>query len=212
MSVATLILGEPGTGKTSSMRNLDPSKCLYIAPMFKPFPFKPQGWSLRTRENADGNVFITENINHVIAAMIRSTAEIVIVDDCNYFLTNIFMARRSEKGFDKFSEIGGAGFDIFKQASGLSPNRRVYVFNHTNTDDQGFIRAKTLGRLLDDKVCVEGMFTIVLRTKVDQGNYFFSTHNSGFDTVKSPIGMFAEDLIPNDLAEIDAKICDYYGV
>ena len=76
----------------------------------------------------------------------------------------------------------------------------------------GVTRIKTIGQMLDEKIVIEGMFTTVLRTAVDQGKYLFRTHNSGFDTVKSPLGMFEEDEIDNDLAEVDKAICEYYGI
>jgi len=124
----------------------------------------------------------------------------------------MYMAARNVKGFDKFTEIGGAGFDIAKAASELGENKRVYVLAHTTSDEFGNTRIKTLGKLLDDKIVVEGMFTTVLRTHVENGRYLFSTQNSGSDTVKSPMGMFSEQYIENDLAAIDRVICDYYGI
>ena len=124
----------------------------------------------------------------------------------------MYMASRNVKGFDKFTEIGGAGFDIAKAASELGENKRVYVLAHTTSDEFGNTRIKTLGKLLDDKIVVEGMFTTVLRTHVENGRYLFSTQNSGSDTVKSPMGMFSEQYIENDLAAIDRVICDYYCI
>lgn len=212
MSYATLIIGESGTGKTCSIRNLDPSKTLLIQPTRKPLPFRNTDWKERLNAQSGGNIFVTSDSNKIIRAMFKSTAEIIIVDDWQYILANQYMARRNEKSYDKFSDIGGSGFDIAKAASELAPHKRVYILAHSNTDEFGKIRIKTLGKLLDDKIVIEGMFTTVLRTHVENNEYFFSTHNNGHDTVKSPLDMFSSDLIPNDLAEVDKTICNYYQI
>ena len=89
-------------------------------------------------------------------------------------------------------------------------NKRVYILAHTSSDEFGKTRMKTIGRMLDEKITPEGLFSIVLRTHVDGPNYQFRTRNSGSDTVKSPIGLFAGDMIDNDLQEVDEAICAYY--
>jgi hypothetical protein len=212
MSYATLIIGESGTGKTASLRNLDPTKTLLIQPTRKPLPFRSTEWKERIQKGDNGNIFVSDNPAVIIAAMRRTTAEIIVIDDWQYILANMFMAKRNEKGFDKFTSIGGAGFDICATANQLEPQKRVYILAHSTTDELGNTHVKTLGKLLDDKVVVEGMFTTVLRTCVEQGRYMFRTHNSGSDTCKSPIGMFEDELIENDLALVDSTICDYYGI
>lgn len=215
MSYATLILGESGTGKTASLRNLDPSRTLLIQPTRKPLPFKPTGWFERefTKSgNNGGNIYVTDDPKIIVAVMKKSQADIIVVDDWQYILANMYMARRDEKSFDKFNAIGGAGFDICQVASQLDGDKRVYILAHTTTDEFGNTKIKTLGKLLDDKIVVEGMFTTVLRTHVVNGQYYFSTQNSGSDTVKSPMGMFETAEIENDLAAVDKAICTYYGV
>lgn len=210
MSYATLILGESGTGKTASLRNLDPSKTLLIQPVRKPLPFRAKGW----REGKGGNVFVSDDPVRILYVMRRAPEhfEVIVIDDWQYILANMYMKARDVKGFDKFTAIGGAGFDIAKAASELGMSKRVYVLAHTTTDEYGNTRIKTLGKLLDDKIVVEGMFTTVLRTHVENGKYTFLTKNNGYDTVKSPIGLFEEGEIENDIAAVDAAICDYYGL
>lgn len=212
MSYATLILGESGTGKTASLRNFDPSKTLLIQPVRKPLPFRPVGWK-ECREKGDGgNIFVSCDPRSIQMAMARTHAEVIVIDDWQYVLSFMYMAKRSENGFQKFSDIGGAGFDIVKLASELAAEKRVYVLAHTTRDEFGTVRIKTLGKLLDEKICVEGLFTVVLRTHVDQGRYLFSTQNDGADTVKSPMGLFPARFIDNDLAAVDQLICNYYGI
>lgn len=213
MSYSTLILGESGTGKTASLRNLDPKRTLLIQPVRKPLPFRSKGWHEIKAKGDGGNIFVCNDAQKIVACMKRAPQDIIVIDDWQYVLASQFMARRSEKSYDKFTDIGGAGYDIVQAASQLAENKRVYVLAHTATDDMGNVRIKTLGRMLDEKIVVEGMFTTVLRTFVDPGTgYFFLTHNNGHDTVKSPMGMFKENQIENDLAAVDSTICDYYGI
>ena len=212
MSYATLVLGESGTGKTCSLRNLDPKNTLLIQPVRKPLPFRSAGWKEIKAKGDGNNILVCSNPQAIINCMHASPFDVIVVDDWQYILASMYMAARNVKGFDKFTEIGGAGFDIAKAASELAENKRVYVLAHTTSDEFGNTRIKTLGKLLDDKIVVEGMFTTVLRTHVENGRYLFSTQNSGSDTVKSPMGMFSEKYIENDLAAIDQIICDYYGI
>lgn len=212
MSYATLVLGESGTGKTCSLRNLDPKNTLMIQPVRKPLPFRSTGWKEIKQKGDGNNILVCSNPQAIINCMHASPFDVIVVDDWQYILASMYMAARNVKGFDKFTEIGGAGFDIAKAASELGENKRVYVLAHTTSDEFGNTRIKTLGKLLDDKIVVEGMFTTVLRTHVENGRYLFSTQNSGSDTVKSPMGMFSEQYIENDLAAIDRVICDYYGI
>lgn len=213
MSYACLVLGESGTGKTASLRNLDPKRTLLIQPVRKPLPFRSKDWHEIKAKGDGGNIFVCNDAQKIVACMKRAPQDVIVIDDWQYILSSQFMARRNEKSFDKFTDIGGAGYDIVQAASQLDEEKRVYVLAHTAIDDMGNVRIKTLGKLLDDKIVVEGMFTTVLRTFVDPGTgYFFLTHNNGHDTVKSPMGMFKENQIENDLAAVDSTICDYYGI
>lgn len=213
MSYACLILGESGTGKTCSLRNLDPKNTLLIQPVRKPLPFRSLGWKEIKQKGDPGNVYVTADPQKIIAAMKTSPFDVIIVDDWNYILTRKYM--ESPTGcnqFELFKQIGQDGYNIIKAATELADNKRVYVLAHTQTDDIGHVQVRTLGKLLSEKICVEGLFTTVLRTKVVDGRYHFTTRNSGNDTVKSPIGMFDTAEIENDIANIDRIVCDYYNI
>lgn len=216
MSIATLILGESGTGKTASLRNLDPAKTLLIQTIKKPLPFRAAGWKPYARSPdgtvTKGNVIVTDKAATIERALRTTVQPIVVIDDWQYMLANEYMRRSDEKGYDKFSDIARHAWDVLIAATSLAAHRRVYILTHSTTDDLGHTKTKTIGKLLDEKVTVEGMFSIVLRTHVIDGQYQFSTQNNGLDTVKSPMGLFAERLIDNDLAAVDAAICDYYGI
>lgn len=213
MSIATLVIGESGTGKSTSLRNLPPERTFLIQAVEKPLPFRAgkAGWR-KWNPKTGGNVLVSDNPVEIEKFMRKSPHEIVVIDDWQYILANEFMRRSGEKGFEKFTDIGRHAWDIVMAAANLGPDRRVYIMAHSNTDDSGHTKVKTIGKLLDEKITVEGLFTMVLRTKVQDGQYYFSTVNSGNDTVKAPMGMFDDQLIDNDLLKVDEAICDYYGI
>jgi hypothetical protein len=212
MSIATLVIGESGTGKTASLRNFDPATTLLIQCQRKPLPFKAPGWGLASNANKQGNIIVTDLSAKIIETMTKTRREVIILDDFQYMMTNEFMRRSEEQGYQKFSDIGRHAWDVLSAAAGLPAEKRVYILGHTATDDFGKTRAKTVGKLLDEKISVEGMFTIVLKTVVEGGDYFFATRNNGADTTKTPMDLFPDDLIPNDLAAVDHAICEYYDL
>lgn len=213
MSIATLVIGESGTGKTASLRNLNPTHTLLIQTIRKPLPFRAAGWGYFDREkNPKGNVFVADRSHDIVALMRRTSRSIVVIDDWVYSLTTEYMSRSAERGFEKFAELGRHAWDVLTAATSLAPTARVYVLSHTHTDDFGRVRPRTIGKLLDEKVVVEGMFSIVLRTMVEDNRFYLSTRNSGSDPVKAPIGMFDEPMIDNDLALVDERVRAYYDI
>ncbi len=212
MSITTFVLGESGSGKTSSLRNIDPARALLIQSVPKPLPFRSAGWQRYNKASKTGSIIFSDQSAIIEGAMRKIDREIVIIDDWQYILANEFMVRSGETGFAKFTDIGRHAWDSIVAATTLAADRRVYVLMHTTQGDDGITRAKTIGRLLDEKITIEGMVTIVLRAVVTNGVHMFSTQNSGHDTVKAPIGMFEEALIDNDLAAVDEAICRYYGI
>ena len=212
MSVSVLILGESGTGKSASLRNMDPARTLLIQAIRKPLPFRSSDWKQVIPGTQAGNVFVTDQFDMIMNIMRKTQREIIVIDDFQYVLANEFMRRSQETGFGKFTEIGRHAWEILSLAAQLPDNKRVYILSHTESDQFGNTKIKTIGRMLDEKITVEGMFTIVLRTLVQDQQYRFSTQNNGADTVKSPMGMFSENLVENDLEAIDSAVCEYYGI
>lgn len=208
MSIASLIIGESGTGKSTSLRNLDPSKTLVIQAVKKPLPFRSADWK---------NLYVTDDSAKIVKAMAMTKAEIIVIDDFQYTLANEFMRRVTDNetgnsAFAKYNEIARKAWDILMQASNLDPAKRVYILSHSATDEAGKTKIKTIGKLLDEKIVLEGLVTIVLRTLKINDQYVFATQNSGNDTTKSPMGLFEEDHIDNDLAAVDKVICEFYGI
>jgi hypothetical protein len=208
MSIAAFILGESGTGKSTSMRSMNPAETLLIQAIKKPLPFRSSGWKYLSKEG--GNILVCDQSAQIIAAMHKTQRPIIVIDDFQYILANEFMRRTDERGFDKFTDIGKHAWDILCAASSLPDRVRVYILSHTETSESGRVKAKTIGRMLDEKITIEGMFSIVMRTSIINGQYLFSTKNNGSDTVKTPLGLFDADHIDNDLAAVDAAIVDYY--
>lgn len=203
MGIPVMILGESGTGKSASLRNFQPGEVAIINVAGKPLPFRTR---LKT--------YISDDYNQVTAAIrgyVGKGAKSIVIDDSQYLMADEFMRRAKENGFQKFTDIGKNYFDLISLVKTLPDDRIVYFLSHLTTDDQGRERCKTIGKLLDEKITVEGLFTIVLKTQVKDGHYYFSTQNNGIDTVKSPIGMFEDSLTENDLKTIDLTIREYYN-
>lgn len=207
MSVATMVLGQSGTGKTTSLRNMDPKDTLLIQVIAKPLPFRSKDWK---SVKDGGNIIVTNLSESICKAMRQTTRPIIVVDDLQYLLATEFMERAHEKGYDKFTEMARHYYDVLTTAMTLAPNKRVYLLSHTDTSETGQVKAKTIGKLLDEKITVEGLVSIVLRTHVINGQYVFSTRNSGADTVKTPLGLFEDEHVANDLLEVDRAIAAYY--
>ena len=201
MGVPVMILGASGTGKSASMRNLAPDCYGLVNVARKPLPFRSNKKALNS-----------DDYPTIRATMGRATSNIIVIDDAQYLMANEYMRRSAEKGFEKFTDIGKNFWELVRYVTDLPAEKVVYFMGHVEVDAFGNTKFKTIGKLLDEKITVEGMFTIVLRTLVQDGHYYFSTQNNGVDTVKTPIGLFAEPYIDNDLAQVDAAIRDYFGL
>jgi len=208
MSIAAFILGESGTGKSTSLRNMDPADTLLIQAIKKPMPFRSSGWAYVTQ--AGGNMIVCDDSAKIVALMHKTKRPVIVIDDYQYILANEYMRRTDERGYDKFTDIGRHAWDIMCAASSMPDHVRVYILSHTETSEAGRVKAKTIGKMLDEKITLEGMFSIVMRTCIINGQYLFSTRNNGQDTVKTPMGLFDADHIENDLAMVDSAITEYY--
>lgn len=205
MSITTLVLGQSGTGKTASLRNLDASRVALIKATEKPLPFRSADWKQITTDN-------WQKLIHAAQKAASNGRSIIVVDDFQYIMANEFMRRSEEKGFEKFTEIARHAWEIITALTALPAHVRVYILSHTQDDDYGRTKIKTIGKMLDEKITLEGLFTTVLRTQVQDGHYQFRTANNGSDTVKSPMGLFDTETIENDIAAVDVAIVDYYGI
>lgn len=215
MSIAVMILGESGSGKSRSMKHLNPADTLVIQPIRKPLPFRSADWQPFTKESPQGSVIVTDNIPTIIKCIVNAEnwgKSHVIIDDAQYIMVNESLRRAEETGFAKFTSMAKNYIDLVHAAANTDNNVRVYFMTHIQVDDFGFARAKTVGKMIDSQVCLEGLFSIVMRCQARDGRHFFSTKTTGNDPVKTPEDMFDSIEVENDLAKVDAAICDYYNI
>jgi adenylate kinase family enzyme len=225
MSNAVLIVGKSGSGKSTSIRTLPSEKTFIINCLDKPLPFR--GWKglykTLDESNKNGNYFASDNPMKIVKILDyidkeRKDIEYIVLDDYIYTMSNEYMMRADEKGFDKFTEIGKKAWMVANKAKSLRENLNVAILTHVDEiqDSSGFMRekVKTIGKLVDNVVVLEGMFTTVLYTTVtmsqDELKYEFSTKNSGYNTCKSPDGMFPSSTITNDLKLVFDSMEKYY--
>lgn len=207
MAIPVLIIGKSGSGKSASMKHCVGKDFNLIRVLNKPLPFKGKinGWT-------------TDDYPTVHKALKAAQAKSIIVDDAGYLITNYFMKNHSTKGkgndvFGLYNTLGDNFWNMIQLiVNDLPQDKIVYVIMHEDTDDYGNVRAKTIGKLLDDKICLEGMFTIVLRSVNNLTEHKFITQSDGGAISKSPEGMFEDLEIPNDLLYVDDKIREYYEI
>ena len=210
MATLVLVIGDSGTGKTASIRNFTGKECTIFNTAKKPLPFKNTGVE---------KIPIIEitSYEELKSKLTKARNKSLIVDDAQYLMAFEFFGNIDEKGYEKFTRMGKNFYSLIKHASMLEKDKIIYFFMHKDISDDGQEKAKTLGRLLDEKLTLEGLFTIVLKTIVQetttgQMGYYFSTQNSGNDRVKTPMGMFDSILIENDLKKVDGIIREYYDL
>jgi len=213
MGIPVMIMGESGSGKTYSIKNLNPDGVLVLLCEKNRLPFKKKFETFKIQET----LVKGKPLNHgelVHAILGRMEKKICVIDDSQYLMVNEYFDRMQESGYQKYTEIGSHFRDVIHSVNNELPDDViVYFLHHTDQDaSSGRTKAKTIGRLLDDKLTLEGCFDIVLRTCVTDRQYTFRTRTDGSDTAKSPEEMFETPTIPNDLALVDATIRAYYGL
>lgn len=201
MAVLVMVYGHSGSGKSASLRNFDPEQVAVINVLGKPLPFR-----------SNMKTYITNDYGKIDAAIRSTKRKSIVIDDATYLMTGEFMRNAKVAGYQKFTDMAANFNTLLMRAKELPDDVVVYFFGHSERDGDGGEKFKTIGKLLDEKVCVEGYFTIVLKTVVQDGRYLFSTRNDGMDTVKTPLGMFNDALIENDLAAVDKAIREYYNI
>lgn len=232
MSEMILVMGKSGSGKSTSTRNLPEKETIYIQTVYKPLPF--QGWKAKypLRNNGNGNrvvifskpidastkakdEYMTSSKTIVdILKKINDMKEIkyVVIDDSQYLMAYESLARVKEKGFDKFTDLAYNFFSVITTAQFLREDLFVFFLHHTDESDSNNIKAKTIGKMIDNTITLEGIFTYVLLAQSGKKNgkldYYLVTNSDGNSTAKSPMGMFEYEE-PNDLKLIADKITKY---
>jgi len=216
MSDAILVIGESGSGKSTSLRNLPPEETYIINVIDKSLPFK--GWS--KKYNVDKkNYFASTDAGKIVRCMHAVSERLpniktLIVDDWQYIMSYLYMAKtyednRGDAVFKKYNEIQERGFIVMQQAKELRKDLTVIILAHSEQDIRGFHKLMTMGKILDEKIKLPGMFTLILHAMKIEDRYVFQTQISDYYLAKSPMGMFEEEYIDNDLVLVKKSIEEY---
>ena len=201
MGIPVLCIGSSGSGKSTSLRNFEPDEVGVFNVASKPLPFK------KKLRKVDGATY------EKIAQGLQVTAlNTYVVDDANYLMTFESFDKILEKGYEKFTTNAKHFYDMIKFVISDLPNDTiVYFFMHTEVDENGITKAKTVGKMIDSQLCLEGLFSIVLLASTEDGKYKFITQTDGTSMAKSPIEMFDKE-IDNDLKFVDDTIREYWDL
>lgn len=225
MAASVLVIAESGSGKSTSIRSLDPKETVIINIANKPLPFR--GWKskykLLDKANPDGNLLNVSSGPGVFKAMQHVSDKMphikqLVIDDWQYMSSFEYFDKANEKGYDKFTQIAANLAQVAKLPKDLREDLTVFFLTHAeeSTDINGNrkVKAKTVGKMIDNALTLEGLFSIVLFGRIrkeDDGtlHYGFETQNNGENTCKSPMGMFDDSFIPNDLQYVKDAIVAY---
>lgn len=206
MATAVLIMGESGSGKSASLRNFAPNEISVFNVTSKPLPFKQGKTKLPKIDNA--------TYADIANALANPNKRAYVIDDAGYLLSFEMFKRANETGYSKFTDMAKNFFNMLDFINTKLPNDIiVYITMHTEDDSEMHkTKAKTIGKMIDQNLNLEGLFTIVLRAMQTEDGYKFITRDDRVSTAKSPMGMFESDKIDNDLKEVDRIIREYYDM
>lgn len=207
MGIPVLLYGKSGAGKSRSLKGFAPEEITLFNVLGKQLPFPGQfKYTVRT-----------DSYKKILKAFEKLPTKAVVIDDAGYLLTNTFMRghalpKSGSSTFDLYNDIADRFWDLIMAVNQRLPEDIiVYIIMHETVSDYGDVKLKTIGKLLDEKVCIEGMVPIALRCLTDGERHYFRTQSDGKDISKSPEGMFSLE-IDNDLKLVDTTIREYYGL
>lgn len=201
MGIPVLILGDSGSGKSTSLRNFSPEEVGVFNVASKPLPFK------KKLPTVNGATYKT-----ILKGLSEPKLKKYVIDDSQYLLAFEYFDRAKETGYNKFTDIALNFRNLIQFVITSTPQDCiVYFLHHTETSSDGTLKAKTIGKMLDEKLTVEGLFSIVLLCRAEKDRHIFITQSEGFSTAKSPMEMFPEE-IDNDLKLVDTTIREYWGM
>ena len=225
MAHSVLVIADSGSGKSTSIRDLDPKETFIVNIANKPLPFK--GWkknySMISKDNQKGNMTPVSSAAGIIKAMMHVNDKMphiknLVIDDWQYMSSFEYFDRADEKGYDKFTSIAKNLAQVAKLPKDMREDLYIFFLTHSeeSTDVNGHrkVKAKTVGKMIDNALTLEGLFSIVLFGKVVKGeddklSYVFETANNGENTCKSPAGMFDDTRIDNSLKVVKDAIIEY---
>ena len=208
MGIPVILYGKSGSGKSRSLKNFASDEIVFVNVERKLLPFKS---NLKYELKSD-------DVPTIKKWLLKMPTKSAVIDDAGYIMTNQFMAGHSapksgSSSFDLFNDIADNFWGLIEFIKiNLPEDVIVYIVLHENTNDYGDTKLRTIGKLLDEKVCIEGMTTIVIRCMSENGRHYFRVRTDGSDITKSPEDMFDQTEIENDLKMVDDTIREYYGL
>ena len=197
-------MGESGSGKSASMRNFNSEDVRVLNVASKPFPFR----NVNKLKKADKATYAM-----IKGAVSSGQSLSYVIDDAQYLMAFESFEKANETGYTKFTLMAKNYEEMLRYIQeDTSPDTIVYIMQHIDTDENGKVKAKTLGKMLDQQLTIEGLFTIVLLAKADEKRHYFVTQSDGTNPCKSPMEMFDDIEIDNDLKMVDDTIREYYGL
>ena len=206
MGLVVLVYGKSGSGKSRALKFFGQDELLLINVEGKELPFR----------NNFKYICRTDSVDTIIAQLNKMPCKTAVIDDAGYLMTHHFMNNhRSKKGnasFEMYDDIADTMYFLVRRIKNETPDDViVYIVLHEDTTETGDTKLRTIGKLIDNKVCLEGMVTICIRCMSDNGKHFFRTQTDGFDITKTPEDMFSEVEIDNNLKFVDDTIREFYG-
>lgn len=240
MSTSILVIGESGAGKSTSIRTLNPQETFIISVLNKDLPFKEGRFNYVSKDRYDKiqdeklkkskkvNFYsvkpaltaanseylkVSEKVIDCIKLINKDRPDIknIVIDDCQYIMSNEFMVRDKSEGYDKFTNIAKDFWSIIEVGDACRDNLNIIYLSHSEKTDDGKVGMMTLGKMLKEKDKIEGRFTFVFHACCIDDKYAFEVNNTGNSIAKSPYGMFEKRYIPNDLKLVVNKINEYFG-
>ena len=201
MGIPVLVLGESGSGKSTALRNFEPNEIGIFNIASKPLPFRKEMSSVNGSSYAK-----------LYRGLESKKFKAYAIDDSQYLMAFEMFDRAKETGYAKFTDVALQFRNLIQKViAETTSDTIVYFLHHTETSDTGKIKAKTSGKMLDNQLTVEGLYSIVLLTRTDGSRHWFETQSDGNSTAKSPMGMFDRE-IENDLKLVDTKIREYWNL
>ena len=201
MGTCVLVLGESGSGKSTSLLNFDEGEIGIFNVAGKPLPFRK---NLTKTDRADYGI--------IIKTLKANNLRCYVIDDAGYLMQFDNFRRAGQRGFEKFVEMAVSFEQLLEAAAATDNDTVVYFLMHPEYDENGRMRTKSIGKMLNEKLCIEGLFPIVLVSKRDEDGYYFETQTNGATPAKSPMDMFEQSRIDNDLKAVDTAIREFWGM
>jgi hypothetical protein len=218
MSEPILILGSSGSGKSRSLKSLDPKTTLLISVDGKRPPFSMKEWGRLTKENPEGSFTIPNRddpykyVKGSILQGAKTGKKTFVIDDSQFLMANEFFDRAKETGYNKFTELGQKFWDLIEFCRDQADDATIYFLHHLEYDQNNKIKPKTIGKMLDEKGSIEGRFSVCLLCEEEDGKHFFRTKVHNQSIIKAPEGMFEGEKIENDLSMVEKSVREFWGM